>query len=53
MIVKELQKSFGEMYLGDKKTISSDELFIITNIKIDFQMDADEFEVLLYTILSE
>ena len=43
----------GDIYLGGKKTISSDEWFIITNIRIDFQMDAAEFYGLLYTILSE
>ena len=50
-IVKELQKMFGEMYLCGKKTISSDELFNITNIRIDFQMDSAEFEGLIYTIM--
>ena len=40
MIMKELQKRFGEIYLGRKKTITTDVLFIIANIRIDFQMDA-------------
>ena len=40
MIMKELQKRFGEIYLGRKKTIITDVLFIIANIRIDFQMDA-------------
>ena len=53
MIVKELQKSFVVIYLGGKKTIATDVFFIIANIRIDFQMDAAEFEGLLYTILSE
>ena len=52
-IVKKLQNCFDEMYLGGKKTIYSNELFIITNIRIDCQMGADDFEGLLYTILSE
>ena len=52
MIVKELQKCFGEIYSG-KKTIPTDVLFIMANIRIKFQMDAGEFEGLLYTILSE
>ena len=51
MILKELQKTFGEMYLEVLKTISSDKLFIITNIRIVFKMDAAEFEDLLYDIL--
>ena len=53
MIVKELQKCFGEIYLGGKKNITTDVLFIMENIRIDFHMDAAEFEGLLYTILSE
>ena len=52
MTVKELQKSFGNIYIGGKKNIATDILFIISNIRIDFQMDAAEFEGLLYTILS-
>ena len=51
MIVKELQKCFGEMYLGKKN--DTDVFFILANIRIYFQMDAGEFEGLLYTILSE
>ena len=41
MIAKELQKKIGEIF------------FIIENIRIYCQMDADEFEELLYTIFSE
>ena len=50
--MKELQKYFGEIYLGEK-TISTGDLFILTNIRINFQMDASEFEGLLYNMLSE
>ena len=53
MIVKELQISWGEIYLGGKKTIATDVCIIISNIGIYFQMDAAEFEGCLYTILSE
>ena len=49
--MKELQKHFGEIYLGKKKF--TDELFILESIRINFQMDAGEFEVLLYNMLSE
>ena len=41
MILKELQKRFGEMYL-EKKPINNDELFIISNIRIDCKMNANE-----------
>ena len=50
--MKELQKSFGDIFLGGK-TISTDHLFILENLKINFHMDAIEFEVLLYNILYE
>ena len=40
------------MYLG-KKTIATYVFFILENIRIYFQMDAGEFDGLLYTILSE
>ena len=49
--MKELQKTFGEIYLG-KKTISTNEFFILSNIRIKFQMGAGEFEGLLYNMLS-
>ena len=44
MIFRELQKMFGEIYLGGKKTISTDMFFIVANITTNFQMDASEFE---------
>ena len=43
MIVKELQKCFGDMYSGGKKTISSYDFFLPANIRIDCHMDAAEF----------
>ena len=52
MIMKELQKSFGEIYLGEK-TISTYMFFILENIMTNCQMDASEFEGLLYNMLSE
>ena len=52
MIVKELQKRFGEIFLGGK-SISTDMFFILENIRITFQMDASEFKGLLYNMLSE
>ena len=51
--MKELQKKFGEIYLGGKRTISTDMFFILSNVRINCQMDASEFEGLLYNILSE
>ena len=51
MIVKELQNVLV-IYI-QKKTITTDRLFIIANIRIYFQIDADEFQGLSYTILSE
>ena len=44
---------FGEIYIGEKKTISTDDFFILANIRINCQMDASEFEGLLYNMLSE
>ena len=40
------------MYLGGKKKIVSDDLFIVQNTGLDCQTDAAEFEGLLYTKLS-
>ena len=48
MIFRELQKQFGEIYLGEKKTISTDMFFIVANIKINCQMDTSEFEGMIY-----
>ena len=48
----ELQKQFGEMYLGGKKTISTDHLFL-ANLRIKCQIDVGEFEGLLYNMLYE
>ena len=53
MIMMELQKSFGEIYLGKEIIISTDHFFILENLRINFQMDAGGFEGLLYNILSE
>ena len=53
MILRELQKHFGEIYLGGLKTISTDMSLILENIKTNCQMDASEFEGVLYTMLSE
>ena len=51
MILRELQKCFDEIYLGGKK--STDTFFILANITTNCQMDASEFEGMLYTMLSE
>ena len=40
-IVKELQRNIDEMYLGGGNTIVSNDVFIMTNIRIDHQMDAE------------
>ena len=53
MIFRELQFVFGEIYLGGKKTISTDMFFILSNITTNCQMDASEFEGMIYTMLSE
>ena len=42
-----------EIYLGGKKTISTDMFFILANITTNCQMDASDFEGVLYTMLSE
>ena len=44
MVFRELQKKFGEIYLGEKKTISTDMFFIVANITTTCQMYASEFE---------
>ena len=53
MIFGELQKHFGEIYLGREKTISTEMFFILANITTNFQMDASEFEEMIYTMLYE
>ena len=53
MIVKELQKCFGDIYFGGNKNTATYVFFIMENIRIDCHMYAAEFEGLLYTILSE
>ena len=52
MIMKELQKIFGEIWFG-KKSISTDVFFILENLRINCQIYAGEFEGLLYNIFSE
>ena len=52
MILRELQKKFGEIYFGGKK-ISTDMFFILENITANCQMDASEFKGVLFTMLSE
>ena len=47
-----ITENLGEMYLG-KKTIATYVFFILENIRIYCQMDAGEFDGLLYTILSK
>ena len=53
LILRELQKKIGEIYLGGEKIRSTDMFFILANIPNNCQMDASEFEVMLYTMLSE
>ena len=53
IIFRELQKKIGEIYLGRKKTISTDMFFIVVNITTNCQMDASEFEGMIYNMLSE
>ena len=53
VIFRELQKVFGEIYLGGEKNISTDMFFILANIATNCQMDASGFEGMVYTILSE
>ena len=44
MIMKELMKNIGEIYLGEKNKFSTDIFCILENIGINCQMDASEFE---------
>ena len=53
MVFREIQKQFGEIYLGRKKTISTDMFFILANITTNCHMDVSEFEGVIYTMLSE
>ena len=53
MILRELQKQFGEIYLGREKNIYTDMFFILANITTNCQMVASVFEWMLYTMLSE
>ena len=41
------------MYLGGKKTISTDMFFVLANITTNCQMDASKLEGVLYTMMSE
>ena len=50
--MKELKNINGEIYLGGG-AISTDVFFILENLRINCQMDAGEFEGLLYNMLSE
>ena len=52
-IFRELKKSYGEIYLGGKKTISIDMFFILANITTNCQMDSSESEGMIYTMLYE
>ena len=52
LILKESQKCFGEMYLCGKKTFLSNDLFIVSNIRIYCQMNAAGFEGLFYNTSS-
>ena len=51
--MKKLQKKIGGIYFGEKKTISTDDLFILENLRINCHMDAGEFDGLLFNMLSE
>ena len=53
IILRELQKQSGEIYLGGKKLGSTDMFFILENITTNCQMDASKFEGMLNTMLSE
>ena len=53
VVFRELQKRIGEIYLGGKKPISTDMFFIVANITTTCQMDASEFEGMIYNLLSE
>ena len=52
IIIKELQKKIGEIYSG-VEFFPTDEFFILVNLRIKFQIDAGDFERLLYNMLSE
>ena len=41
LILKDIHKSFGAINFGGKKTIVTDNFFIVTNIRIYQQMDAE------------
>ena len=53
IILQELQNIFGHIYIGGQKTLITDHLFIGGNVRVNEQMNASEFERLLYIILSE
>ena len=38
--LKDMQTSFGHMYIGSKETIITDKLFIVSNIHVNEQMEA-------------
>ena len=53
MIMKELKKCFGDIYLEGEQTISTNHFFILENLRINYQMNASEFKGLLYNMLYE
>ena len=40
MIIKELKKCFGDIYLEGEQTISTNHFFILENLRINYQMNA-------------
>ena len=54
MILQVIQHICCEMLIGGRKIVNSDNIFLITNIRTNFQEDYSEFEALIqYMISSE
>ena len=48
-----MHKIFGRIYLDVNRTIEIYHSFVVTNKRIDHQMDAAEFYYLFYTVFSK
>ena len=52
MILQVIQQFFCEMLIGGRKTVNSDNVFLITNIRTNVQEDSSEFEAPIQVIIS-
>ena len=51
LILQVIQHFFCEMLIGGRKTVNSDNVFLITNIRTNVQEDSSEFEALIQDMI--